>query len=107
MKSYLFLRNRCPLCGQHDAHYDPTKIKKRRSQNKAMTTKPESEISSPLVAYSAGRMSTRVACRKLGLRDGSELLIALGHAGLEMPAPPHHVVEQQVEDFERLWKETS
>ncbi|MCE6958544.1 hypothetical protein LAZ40_05700 [Cereibacter sphaeroides] len=54
--------------------------------------------------YSAGRLSTRDACRRLGLRDGSVLLMALAERGLPVPRPAPHVLEAQAEDFVRLWK---
>ena len=54
--------------------------------------------------YSEGRLGTRDACRRLGLRDGSELLLALAERRLPVPLPPPHVIEAQAEEFAQLWK---
>ena len=63
-------------------------------------------LSNVLEMYAAGRITSRKACRSLGLRDGSELLLALAKAGLEQPLPPEHVLATQAEDFARLWTES-
>lgn len=54
--------------------------------------------------YSDGRLGTRDACRRLGLRDGSELLLALAERQLPVPLPPPHVTEAQAEEFVQLWQ---
>lgn len=60
-----------------------------------------------LERYSRGEIDARTACRQLGLRDGSELLIALSERGLKIPLPPPHEIEAQADDFARLWKSLS
>lgn len=57
-----------------------------------------------LLAYSRGELSRQDAIRLLGFRDYTELLVALGDAGLPMPAPPRHEVENQAAMFERIWR---
>ena len=54
--------------------------------------------------YSEGRLGTRDACRRLGLRDGSELLLALAERHLPVPLPRPHAIEAQAEEFVQLWK---
>lgn len=43
-----------------------------------------------LVAFSEGRMTKEAAVAALGLRDYSDLLLALGARGLGMPSLPKH-----------------
>lgn len=62
---------------------------------------------SALERYAAGEIGTREACRALDLRDGADLLIALGAAGLTLPLPPRHVIEEQAEQFARIWRDTA
>lgn len=73
----------------------------------AITGAPDEGAPSALELYASGRMSSRDACRALNLRDGAELLLALGRAGLQPPMPPAHVVEEQAEAFARIWRETA
>lgn len=58
-----------------------------------------------LEQYSAGKMSSRVACIKLGLRDNADLLVALGDAGLPMPQPSEAEVAEQASTFAALFRE--
>jgi plasmid stability protein len=57
-----------------------------------------------LMAYSNGKLSREDAIRQLGLRDYSELLIALGDADLPIPMAPQHEIEDQAALLERLWR---
>jgi plasmid stability protein len=57
-----------------------------------------------LQSYSNGELSREDAIRELGLRDYSQLLIALGDAELPLPLPPQHEIENQAALFERLWR---
>jgi hypothetical protein len=50
-----------------------------------------------LEAYSAGRISSKDAVRRLGMRDTTVLLYELGEANLPLPMPPADEVEQQAE----------
>lgn len=63
-------------------------------------TVPEDE---PLRAYSERRLSRNEAIRRLGMRDHTELLVALGDAGLPMPLAPAHEIENQASVFLKLW----
>lgn len=58
-----------------------------------------------LEQYSAGIVSARVACVKLGLRDSADLLVAPGDAGLRMPQPPEDEVRKQANTFASLFRE--
>lgn len=58
-----------------------------------------------LEQYSAGIISARVACVKLGLRDSADLLVALGDSGLRMPQPPEDEVRKQANTFASLFRE--
>jgi len=58
----------------------------------------------PLLAYSQGRLSRNESIRALGLRDYSELLIALGEADLPMPSAASDDIENQAATFEKLWR---
>lgn len=78
-----------------------------QSHLEAITAAPESEETSALELYAEGRIGARDACRELGLRDGAELIIALGQKGLDLPLPPNHILEDQAEVFARLWKATA
>ena len=60
----------------------------------------------PLLAYARGRLARNEAIRLLGLRDYTELLVALGDADLPMPLPPPHEVEKQAITFAKLWRQT-
>ena len=60
----------------------------------------------PLRGFSEGRLARADAIRLLGLRDYAELLVALGDAGLPMPLPAPHDVENQAVAFAKLWKQT-
>jgi len=78
-----------------------------RDYLETITTYSEAEPEvEPLQAYSKGLLSRADAIRLLGLRDHSELLVALGEADLPMPTPPAHEVEQQARLFEQIWKNT-
>jgi plasmid stability protein len=57
-----------------------------------------------LSAFSQGKLSRAEAVRQLGLRDYAELLVALGDAGLPMPLPQAHDIENQSVIFAKLWK---
>jgi plasmid stability protein len=59
--------------------------------------------SDPLVSYSRGLLARDEAIRLLGLRDYTELLVALGDADLPMPLSPAHEVENQAATFVKLW----
>ncbi len=65
---------------------------------------PEELVDDPLLAYSKGLLSRREAIRRLGLRDSGDLLVALGDAGLPMPLPAEHEIEEQAATFVTLWK---
>lgn len=67
---------------------------------------PEREIADedPLLAYSKGVLSRSEAVKRLGLRDYSELLVALGDADLPMPLPSPHEIENEAALFSRIWK---
>jgi len=62
--------------------------------------------SNPLLAYSQGHLSRNEAIRMLGLRDYTELLIALGDQNLPMPSPPPHEAENQAAAFAKLWRQS-
>lgn len=57
-----------------------------------------------LLAYSGGRISQRDAVRALGMRDSTELLVALGDKNLPMPMPPEDELARQVDTFVKLMK---
>ena len=68
-------------------------------------TGSEPEIAQdPLVAFSNGLLSREDAISSLGLRDYSDLLVALGDTGRTPPRPPAHVVENEAVTFERIWR---
>ena len=58
----------------------------------------------PLEAYSRGLVTREDAITSLGLRDYSDLLVALGDAGRTPPRSPAHVVENEAVTFERIWR---
>ena len=58
--------------------------------------------SDPLVAFSEGRMTKEAAVAALGLRDYSDLLLALGKRGLPLPSLPRHEVEAMADTMVRL-----
>jgi hypothetical protein len=45
------------------------------------------------------------AVKALGLRDYAELLVAVGDAGLELPMPPVHEIENQAARFAKIWRQ--
>lgn len=57
-----------------------------------------------LAEYVEGRMTKEDAVRALGLRDYSELLLALGKAGIPLPTLPAHVLRDQAMLFAEIWK---
>ncbi len=58
----------------------------------------------PLQLFSLGLASKEHAIEALGLREYSELLIALGAAGLPLPLLSETELDAQVETFVRIWK---
>ena len=48
-----------------------------------------------LESYSAGRISSKEAVRRLRVRDTTVLLIELGEANLPLPFPPADEIERQ------------
>jgi hypothetical protein len=42
----------------------------------------------------------------LGLRDYTELLVALGDADLPMPSSPPQEIENQATTFTKLWRQS-
>ncbi|WP_132961180.1 hypothetical protein [Rhizobium sp. BK251] len=54
--------------------------------------------------YSRGLVSQREAVRQLKLRDTSDLLVALGDAGLSMPMPTEEELREQAATFASLWR---
>jgi hypothetical protein len=57
-----------------------------------------------LLAYSNGLIRQRDAVEALGLRDSTELLVALGDANLPMPMPPADEIERQTDTFVKIMK---
>ena len=57
--------------------------------------------------YTAGRFAACGAAEVLGLRDSSQLLVALGDAGLPMPQPPEDEVKEQTATFARFFRENN
>ena len=57
-----------------------------------------------LLAYSSGRIGQRDAVEALGLRDSTELLVALGDKNLPMPMPAEEEIERQVATFVNMMK---
>ncbi len=70
----------------------------------AVTGKDPETAQDPLEAYSNGLVTREDTITALGLRDYSDLLVALGDVGLTPPRPPAHVVENEAVTFERIWK---
>ena len=67
----------------------------------------EHEVATPagvLEQYALGLVTKERAVEVLGLRDYSELLIALGAAGLALPIASEAELDEQVETFVRIWK---
>lgn len=58
-----------------------------------------------LEAFSSGLMSRADAIHRLGLRDYSELLVAMGDADLSIPMPREVEIEEQAATFEKLWND--
>ncbi|MCW3477533.1 hypothetical protein [Limobrevibacterium gyesilva] len=56
----------------------------------------------PLMAFSEGRMTKEAAVAALGLRDYSDLLLALGERRLLTPSLPRHEVEAMADTMVRL-----
>ena len=54
-----------------------------RSRFSRVAEPPRSD--DPLVAFSEGRMTKEAAVKALGLRDYTQILLALGERGLPMP----------------------
>lgn len=54
--------------------------------------------------FSAGHITKEQAVRDLGLRDYSELLPALGDAGLPLPMLPENELRSMTANFLRVWK---
>jgi hypothetical protein len=72
----------------------------------AITSDPSDAITSdPLVSYSRGLLAREEAVRLLGLRDYTELLVALGDADLPMPMRSHDI-ENQAATFVKLWNQS-
>lgn len=61
----------------------------------------------PLRRWSAGQLTTAGACAALGLRDGAELLLAAGAAGVPMPRPSDAEIERQATLFDWLLSEAT
>ncbi|MGU3494499.1 hypothetical protein ACLBXM_10695 [Xanthobacteraceae bacterium A53D] len=59
-----------------------------------------------LLAYSRGQLARGETIRQLGLRDYAELLVMLGSANLPMPLSADHVLEEQADTFEKLWRQS-
>lgn len=76
-----------------------------REHLQAIAGEYRQELMGTLQAYSEGRLSRADAIRELGLRGHVELLVALGDAGLPMPMPPAHEVDNQAVTFAKVWKE--
>jgi hypothetical protein len=74
----------------------------------AAVTSPEGNFvtDDPLLAYSQGQLAGSEAVRLLGLRDYSELLVALGDADLLMPLASPREIENQATSFVELWKQS-
>jgi hypothetical protein len=49
----------------------------------------DSDRLSVLQAYAEGRLGTRRAIERLGMRDYADLVIALAQQGLDLPKPPN------------------
>ena len=59
----------------------------------------------PLVAFSEGRMTKEAAVKALGVRDYTQILLALGERGLPMPRLPSHEVEAMADTFVRIYRQ--
>lgn len=57
-----------------------------------------------LLAYSQGILGRRTTLDRLGLRDSTDLLVALGDADLPLPSPPPHIIENQAATFAKIWR---
>lgn len=53
-----------------------------------MDTAADQEQLAALCAYAEGRLGTRRAIERLGVRDYADLVIALAQHGLDLPKPP-------------------
>ena len=77
-----------------------------RAHLEAITNPEHAKAPEALEAYSKGMLDRDDAIRELGLRDHTELLVALGAAGLSVPVPPRNVVDNQAANFERIWRQS-
>ncbi len=64
----------------------------------------ETKMRDVLDLWSRGRIGQREACRRTGLRDGTELLAYAAERGIPMPCPSNEEVERQAEVFADLLK---
>ena len=60
----------------------------------------------PLINFSQGDMTKEEAISELGLRDYSQLLVALGDADLPLPVLPEKEIAEQVAMFTRIWRDS-
>jgi hypothetical protein len=58
---------------------------------------------SPLILFSHGLITKEQAIENIGLRDYSELLIALGDASIPLPSLPAPEIEKQAILFAKIW----
>jgi hypothetical protein len=72
---------------------------KTTTETSADQVAPELDV---LRAYSQGFLSRQNAIRDLGLRDYTNLLVALGDANLSMPLPSDQEIEEQTATFVKL-----
>lgn len=90
------------------AHQGTTMTALIREYLEALTRSSEApRQDDTLRAYAEGLITRREAVERLGVRDGADLLIALGESGLPPPGPPPHVVEAQAVLFAALWRSLS
>lgn len=76
-----------------------------RTHLETVTAQDNDDASSdPLMAFSQGKITKEQAVRLLGLRDYSELLVALGEADLPLPMLPRHEIDNQAAAFARIWR---
>jgi hypothetical protein len=66
-----------------------------------MTALPDTH---PLVQYSRGQISSRLAVARLKVRDHAELLVALGDHDLPMPMPSEDQIAAEVETFRMMMR---
>ena len=60
----------------------------------------------PLIEFSQADITKEEAISALGLRDYSQLLVALGDADLPLPVLPEKEIAEQVAMFTRIWRES-